>query len=189
MWFIYLTNGFQSSVNWTLQPYAVSEWESHSLIPVINVVASSMQAAVFIPLSKILDLWGRAEGFLLMVVMATIGMAMMAGSHNLPTYCAAYVSTQDNGKPKSFKTNIFRSSGRLAGPVSSTASTLSPPTRHDSRTEVSHTPSHHHPTWSRPLLGPRQPKLSFTTSTGAGDSAASASFCQLSPLLCTSSSA
>jgi NADH:ubiquinone oxidoreductase subunit 2 (subunit N) len=51
-----------------------------------------MTAAVYIPLSKILDLWGRAEGFLLMVLFATIGMIMMAASQNLPTYCAAYVS-------------------------------------------------------------------------------------------------
>jgi hypothetical protein len=121
MWFIYLTNGFQSSVNGTLQPYAVSEWESHSLIPVINVVASSMQAAVFIPLSKILDLWGRAEGFLLMVVMATVGMAMMAGSHNLPTYCAAYVC--DKPCLNRAETDQDRCSGKSGGLDSSTALT------------------------------------------------------------------
>jgi hypothetical protein len=94
MWLIYLTNGFQSQINYTLVPYASSEWESHSLIPVIGVVANCMTAAVYIPLSKILDLWGRAEGFLLMVLFATIGMIMMAASQNLPTYCAAYVSSQ-----------------------------------------------------------------------------------------------
>ncbi|KAH7174498.1 major facilitator superfamily domain-containing protein [Fusarium flagelliforme] len=94
MWLIYLTNGFQGQINNTLVPYASSEWESHSLIPVIGVVANCMTAAVYIPLSKILDLWGRAEGFLLMVLFATIGMIMMAASHNLPTYCAAYVFWQ-----------------------------------------------------------------------------------------------
>ncbi|GKU07045.1 siderophore iron transporter mirb [Fusarium langsethiae] len=94
MWLIYLVNGFQSQINYTLVPYASSEWESHSLIPVIGVVANCMTAAVYIPLSKILDLWGRAEGFLLMVLFATIGMIMMAASHNLPTYCAAYVFWQ-----------------------------------------------------------------------------------------------
>ncbi|KAJ4003485.1 hypothetical protein NW752_012102 [Fusarium irregulare] len=94
MWLIYLTNGFQGQINNTLLPYASSEWESHSLIPVIGVVANCMTAAVYIPLSKILDLWGRAEGFLLMVLFATIGMIMMAASQNLPTYCAAYVFWQ-----------------------------------------------------------------------------------------------
>ena len=91
MWFIYLVNGFQSNVGSTLQPYAVSAWDAHSLITVINVVTNCMMAAVYIPLSKILVVWGRAEGFLLMAVFATIGMAMMAGSNNLATYCAANV--------------------------------------------------------------------------------------------------
>lgn len=94
MWLIYLTNGFQGQINNTLLPYASSEWESHSLMPIIGVVANCMTAAVYIPLSKILDLWGRAEGFLLMVLFATIGMIMMAASQNLPTYCAAYVFWQ-----------------------------------------------------------------------------------------------
>lgn len=93
MWLIYLVNGFQSSVGSTLQPYAVSAWDAHSLITVINVVTNCMMAAVYIPLSKILDIWGRAEGFLLMATFATVGMAMMAASRNLATYCAANVST------------------------------------------------------------------------------------------------
>ncbi|KAL0944886.1 MFS siderophore iron [Colletotrichum truncatum] len=91
MWFIYLTNGFQSSVLSSLTPYAASDFESHSLLPVINIVSSAMTASVYIPLAKILDLWGRAEGFLLMVSFATLGMILLAASQNLATYCAATV--------------------------------------------------------------------------------------------------
>lgn len=50
-----------------------------------------MCAATFIPLAKIMDLWGRAEGFLIMTVFATLGLVVMACCHNLPTFCAAYV--------------------------------------------------------------------------------------------------
>lgn len=57
-----------------------------------------MTAATYIPLAKVLDLWGRAEGFLLMASFATLGMVLMAVSHNLPTFCAAYVSP-DCAKP------------------------------------------------------------------------------------------
>lgn len=81
----------QSSILSNLLPYATSEWETHSLLNVIYVVASAMSAAVYVPLSKILDVWGRAEGFAVMTIFATIGMIMMAASHNLPTFCAAYV--------------------------------------------------------------------------------------------------
>ncbi|TQN67945.1 Siderophore iron transporter mirB [Colletotrichum shisoi] len=94
MRFLYLTNGFQSSVLYSLTPYAASDFESHSLLPVIDVVSSAMTASAYIPLAKILDLWGRAEGFLLMVLFATLGMILLAASQNLATYCAAMVFWQ-----------------------------------------------------------------------------------------------
>ncbi|CAL3967788.1 unnamed protein product, partial [Diplocarpon coronariae] len=37
----------------------------------------------------LLDLWGRAEGFALMTVIATIGLLLMAVCRNVETYAAA----------------------------------------------------------------------------------------------------
>lgn len=72
-------------------PYATSEWASHSLLTVVAIVADSMTSAVYIPMAKVLNVWGRAEGFLLMVTFATIGLILTAASHNLATFCAAQV--------------------------------------------------------------------------------------------------
>ncbi|KAF2021569.1 MFS siderochrome iron transporter MirB [Aaosphaeria arxii CBS 175.79] len=91
IWLLYMTNGFQSSVLYVLTPFATSSFQSHSLLTVINIVASSMTAAVYIPLAKMLDLWGRAEGFLVMVCFATLGLIILAVSENLATYCAAQI--------------------------------------------------------------------------------------------------
>lgn len=91
IWFVYLLNAFQSSTVGSLVPYVTSSWGAHSLLNVIDVVASSMTAAVFIPLAKLLDLWGRAEGYLLMVAFAELGLILMATSTNLSIYCAANV--------------------------------------------------------------------------------------------------
>ncbi|WZH46813.1 major facilitator superfamily domain-containing protein [Fusarium acuminatum] len=94
IWFVYLLNAFQSSTVGSLVPYVTSSWGDHSLLNVIDVVASSMTAAVFIPLAKLLDLWGRAEGYLLMVAFAELGLILMATSTNLSIYCAANVFYQ-----------------------------------------------------------------------------------------------
>ncbi|KAL6914915.1 hypothetical protein FSST1_012675 [Fusarium sambucinum] len=94
IWFVYLLNAFQSSTVGSLVPYVTSSWGAHSLLNVIDVVASSMTAAVFIPLAKLLDLWGRAEGYLLMVAFAELGLILMATSTNLSIYCAANVFYQ-----------------------------------------------------------------------------------------------
>ena len=91
MWLLYLTNGFQSSILYNLIPFATSEWETHSLLTVVNIVANSMTAAVYIPLAKMLDVWGRAEGFLVMTGFATLGMILMATCNSLSTFCAAQV--------------------------------------------------------------------------------------------------
>ena len=91
MWLLYFVNAFQGSVLGNLIPYVTSNWETHSLLSVIYLVSDAITAACYIPLGKIMDLWGCAEGFLFMTVCATAGLIMMAAGHNLPTFCAAYV--------------------------------------------------------------------------------------------------
>lgn len=81
---------------YSLTAYATSSFASHSLLTVINIVSSAMAGAVYIPMAKALDLWGRAEGFLLMVAMCILGIVLLASSHNLPTYCAGEVRSCDS---------------------------------------------------------------------------------------------
>ena len=89
--FIFLTNGFRGSILASLTPYVTSSFRSHSLLTVIGIVSSSISAAVYIPMAKLLDIWGRAEGFLLMTCSSILGVILMATSRNLATYCAAQV--------------------------------------------------------------------------------------------------
>lgn len=91
MFLLYFVNAFQSTILGNLAPFVTSEWESHSLLSVIYIVSNSMTAAMYIPLAKILDLWGRAEGFATMAVFATLGLIMMATCHSLAVFCAAQV--------------------------------------------------------------------------------------------------
>ncbi|KAB8237529.1 MFS siderochrome iron transporter MirB [Aspergillus alliaceus] len=91
IWLFTLANGFKSSILASLTPYATSSFQSHSLLTVIDIVANAMTAAVYIPMAKMLDLWGRAEGFLLMLGFATLGMVLFAASNNIYTFCAAQV--------------------------------------------------------------------------------------------------
>lgn len=91
MWLLYFINGFNQSINGTLSAYVTSEFESHSLIPLISVVSAVMAAAVYMPLAKILNLWDRSVGFALMAGFATLGLILTAVCKNIGTYCAAQV--------------------------------------------------------------------------------------------------
>lgn len=94
MFLLYFVNAMQSSILSSLTPYVTSDFQSHSLLTVIDVVSYSMTAALYIPVAKILDVWGRAEGFLLMIGFATLGLILMASSNGIATFCAAQVSLQ-----------------------------------------------------------------------------------------------
>ncbi|KAL3432943.1 siderophore iron transporter mirB [Aspergillus tetrazonus] len=91
LWLVTLANGFRQSILYSLTPYATSSFQSHSLLTVINIVSSAMVSALYIPVAKVVDVWGRAEGWLVMVGLSTLGLIMMAASKNLETYCAADV--------------------------------------------------------------------------------------------------
>ncbi len=86
-----MVNNFKATIVVSLTPFATSEWQSHSLLTVIGIVANAMTAAVYIPMAKMLDVWGRAEGLLLMLAFCILGLVLMAASANLSTYCAAQV--------------------------------------------------------------------------------------------------
>ncbi|KAI5360174.1 putative major facilitator superfamily, MFS transporter superfamily [Septoria linicola] len=91
MWLLYFVNGFQASITGNLSAYITSEFAAHSLLPVISVVSSVMGAATYMPLAKILNLFDRSIGFLVMVAFATLGLILSATCSSIETYCAAQV--------------------------------------------------------------------------------------------------
>lgn len=44
-----------------------------------------------LPLAKVLDIWGRPQGFAFSTFLLTIGLIMMAACQNVQTYAAAQV--------------------------------------------------------------------------------------------------
>lgn len=85
-------NAFQSTVTVSLNPYVTSSFKAHSLSAVPTALADAFAAAIYFPMAKMMDVWGRAEGFLLMVICVTIGMILMAACNSFALYCAANVS-------------------------------------------------------------------------------------------------
>lgn len=91
MFLLYFVNAFQSSITGNLGAYVVSGFELHSLITTIGVVTNVMSAATYFPVAKMLDVWGRSEGFFVMMSCATLGLILSAACTNIQTYCAAQV--------------------------------------------------------------------------------------------------
>lgn len=88
---MYFINAFQASITGNLTPFVTSAFESHSLIPVIYVVSNVMAGALRLAVCRMLDLWGRPQGYVVMVTIATLGLIMMAVCKNVQTFAAAQV--------------------------------------------------------------------------------------------------
>ncbi|KAL4803519.1 major facilitator superfamily domain-containing protein [Aspergillus unguis] len=91
MFLLYFVNAFQSSITSNLSAFVTSGFESHSLIPVIYIVSSVMSSATYMPLAKILNVWDRSIGFLIMVAFATLGLVLSATCTGITTYCISQV--------------------------------------------------------------------------------------------------
>lgn len=77
-----------------LQPFVVSEFSAHSLIPTIGIIASVMSGILKLPIAKLIDSWGRPQGLACVIALATLGLILMAASQNVRTYAAAEVIYQ-----------------------------------------------------------------------------------------------
>lgn len=91
MWSVYCVNAFQAQVASNLSPYITSGFEAHSLLPIITVVSSIMGAVTYMPLSKVLNLWDRSIGLIVMTMFFVLGLILSATCKGIGTYCAAQV--------------------------------------------------------------------------------------------------
>lgn len=91
IYLIYLVDSLQQQITGVFQPYVTSSFNLHSLTATTGIIANLISGLARLPLSKILDVWGRAEGFSIMVFLLTIGLIMMAACDSVETFCAAQV--------------------------------------------------------------------------------------------------
>jgi MFS family permease len=72
-------------------PYVVSEFSSHSLIPTIAIVSNILSGVLKLPVAKIIDSWGRPQGFASTTLLAALGLLLMSLCRDVETYAAAQV--------------------------------------------------------------------------------------------------
>lgn len=79
----------QQQIRFSFLPYVTSSFQLHSLTATTGIMSGIIGGLVKLPLAKILDIWGRPQGFALMVFCLTIGLIMMAACQNVETYASA----------------------------------------------------------------------------------------------------
>lgn len=77
-------------VNTNLTPYVTSAFYQHGLLATTGIVASILGGSSKLAIAKLIDIWGRVEGFLVMLLIMVLGMILKAVCQNVETYAAAH---------------------------------------------------------------------------------------------------
>ena len=91
IWLTYFVEGILSGTANALAPYVTSAFAQHSLTPTVGILSSVIGGVTNLTLAKILDVFGRPQGYLFCIVLATIGLIMMAACDGVEAYAAAQV--------------------------------------------------------------------------------------------------
>lgn len=84
-------DSMHSGMGFTLTPVVTSAFQRHGLTATTGVMSSLIGGLSKLPLAKVLDIWGRPQGFALSVIVLVIGLIMMASCVNVEMYAAAQV--------------------------------------------------------------------------------------------------
>lgn len=74
-----------------LSSYVTSEFKIHSLTSATSVMAAIIGGLTKLPLAKLIDIWGRPQGYLAMLGCLTLGLILMAASNSVELYAAAQI--------------------------------------------------------------------------------------------------
>lgn len=79
------------SVQSSLNPYITSSFGKHGLLNVVSILSTVLSGATKLTLAKVVDIWGRIEGFIVMLLIVTIGLIMKATCQTIEVYVGAHV--------------------------------------------------------------------------------------------------
>lgn len=91
IWLFYVVTSIQEVALGVFTPFVTSAFSLHSLTAATSIMASIIAGLFKLPLSKVLDTWGRPQGLGLMLVIWIVGFIMMAACNGVTTYAAAQV--------------------------------------------------------------------------------------------------
>lgn len=91
IWLCFFMLALQSAIGNNVIYYAYSNFMSAPQVSTANILASIIGGVLRLPIAKILNLWGRAEGFLLFAGVYLLGIIVIASCTGPNGYAAGYV--------------------------------------------------------------------------------------------------
>lgn len=90
LYLVTFVDALLQNVQGNLVPFVTSSFQQHGLLATTGIVATIIGGVCNLTIAKVIDIWGRCEGFIVMVVFITVGMIMKATCKNVEMYAAAH---------------------------------------------------------------------------------------------------
>ncbi|UKZ76794.1 hypothetical protein TrVFT333_004506 [Trichoderma virens FT-333] len=107
IWIVYFIVLMQQGAEAALNPFVTSAFQQHSLTPTVGILASIIGGVCNLTVAKILDIFGRPQGYAMSLFITTIGLIMMAATTNVEMYAAAQVFWTVGNNALLYTVNIF----------------------------------------------------------------------------------
>ncbi|GFN14038.1 siderochrome iron transporter 2 [Aspergillus tubingensis] len=91
IWLSFFMLALQSSVSSNVIQNAYANFEAAPEVSTAGIAASVISGVVRLPAAKLLNVWGRTEGFLVFVGVYLLGLVILAACNNPSSYAAGYV--------------------------------------------------------------------------------------------------
>lgn len=73
VWLVFFIDSFQQQASSSLVPYVTSSFGTHGLVATTSIVSTVVAGVSKLPLSRVMDVFGRTEGLAISLVVTVIG--------------------------------------------------------------------------------------------------------------------
>ncbi|KAF3038217.1 hypothetical protein E8E11_005802 [Didymella keratinophila] len=91
LYLISFVDMLQNYIDGGLNPYATSSFSSHGLLTVGSVISTALGGCTPLTMAKVIDIWGRVEGFCFMLLVCVSGMIVKAVCTNVQSYIGGHI--------------------------------------------------------------------------------------------------
>ncbi|KAF9883984.1 hypothetical protein FE257_002425 [Aspergillus nanangensis] len=91
IWVCFFLLALQSGISTNVVNYAYADFKEAPQVATANILYSIIGGVLKLPIAKVLNIWGRAEGFLIFVVVYTLGLVIVAACNGPDSFAAGYV--------------------------------------------------------------------------------------------------
>jgi len=91
LYLIHFVDMLQNYIDSGLNPYITSAFGSHGLLTVGTVISTALGGCAPLTMAKVIDIWGRVEGFCFMLLVCVAGMIVKAVCKNVQSYIGGHI--------------------------------------------------------------------------------------------------